>query len=89
MRPPPYAQLELLSRAQKKQRKHHTISATDGGELAAQDMGRLAAAASPKVKKKKLAKNRLRHEDKQLLTFEHMDPNLPSESLVDRHHNGQ
>lgn len=81
MRPPLYAQSELLSRAQKKQHKHQMISNTDGGDLAQQDTDRLAA-ASPKVRKK-MAKNSSRHEDRQLPTFECMDPNLPSEYVAD------
>lgn len=87
MRPPLYAQSELLSRAQKKQRKHHTISSTDGGELVVQDVEKVSA-ASPHVKRK-MVKGHVRHEEKQLLTLEHMDPNLPSESLVDKRHSGQ
>ena len=84
MRPPGYAQYELLARAQKKQRKHHTISSTDGAELAAQDADKLAA-ASPHLKKK-MAKHYLKQEDKQLLMSEHVDP---SEYLMDRHQSGQ
>ena len=86
MRPPAYAQSELLSRAQKKQRKHHTAaSSTDGGELAGQDIDKLAA-ASPHVKKNKMAKNYLKQEDKQFTMSEHVEP---SEYLGDRHHSGQ
>lgn len=84
MKPPVYAQSELLSRAQKKQRKHNTT--TDGAEVV-QDPDKLSV-ASPNVKNKK---NRLKHEDKQLPMFEHMDPNLPSE-LADtssKHNSGQ
>ena len=87
MRPPGYAQSELLSRAQKKQRKHNTTSTTDGAEVCPQDSDKPSMASN--VKKKKMAKNRLKHEDKQLPTFEHMDPNLPSEYLVDTHNSGQ
>ena len=82
MRPPVYAQSEMLSRAQKKQqRKHNTTSTTDGTEMTVQDSDKLSV-ASPNVKRK-MMKNRLKHEDKQLPTIEHMDPNLPSECLVD------
>ena len=80
-----YAQSALLSRAQKKQRKHNTT--TDGAEMSVQDSDKLSTASN--VKKKK---NRLRHEDKQLPTFERMDPNLPSEYVADtssKHNSGQ
>ena len=81
-----YAQSELLSRAQKKQRKHNTT--TDGADMSVQESDKLSA-ASPNVKKKK---NRLKREDKQLPIFEHMDPNLPSEYVADtssKHNSGQ
>lgn len=88
-----YAQSALLSRGQKKQNKHHSLTTTDGE--VAQDG---TAFASPKVKRKRkmAAKNYLRHEDKlqqQLPTFGDFDPNLPSEyalgSFDERRHSGQ
>ena len=77
-------------RAQKKQHKHIAVTSTDGAEASVQDSDRLFS-GSPNVKKK-MGKNRLRHDDKQLSMFEHMDPNFPSESLVDtssRRNSGQ
>lgn len=90
MRPPLYAQSELLTREQKKH-KHHMSSTADGDP---QDIDKLTVVSS-KVKKKKIAKNYLKHEDKlhrQLPIFGDLDPNLPSECVVDsydsRHHSG-
>jgi len=80
MRPPLYAQSELLAREQKKH-KHHMSSTTDG------DIDKLTVVSS-KVKKKKMARNYLKHEDKlhqQLSVFGDLDPNLPSEYALDSH----
>ena len=90
MKPPAYALSELLLRAQKKQRKHIAVTTTDGADASVQDTDKLFS-SSPIVRKK-MAKNRLRHDDKQSSIFEHIDPNLLSECRVDtssRHNSGQ